>query len=165
MGPLPTCPRTWSSCGHRARERDQFLDLLRRSRADFENYQKRVRREREEERRYQQGPVLLDLLPVLDDLERAKAAAERAGDTGPLARGVALVRSMFLDVLRRHGVAPMKALGQPFDPDLHHAVMTEAVVDQAPNTVVRVLKEGYRIHDRVLRAAEVVVAATPGAPA
>ena len=59
----------------------------------------------------------------------------------------------------------MKALGQPFDPDLHHAVMTEAVVDQAPNTVVRVFKEGYRIHDRVLRAAEVVVAATPGVPA
>ncbi len=149
----------------RARERDQFLDLLRRSRADFENFQKRVRREREEERRYQQGPVVLDLLPVLDDLERAEAAAERAEDTGPLARGVALVRSMFLDVLRRHGVTPMKALGQPFDPDLHHAVMTEAVVDQAPNTVVRVLKEGYRIHDRVLRAAEVVVSVPPGAQA
>src|SRR5688572_4902740 len=75
----------------RARERDKFLELLRRTRADFENYQKRARREREEERRYQHGPLALDLLPVLDNLERATAAAERAGDTGPLAQGVELV--------------------------------------------------------------------------
>lgn len=143
----------------RARERDQFLDLLRRTRADFENYQKRARREREEERRYQHGPVILDLLPVLDDLERATAAAERAGDTGPLAQGVELVRAMFLGVLRRHGVTPVKALGQPFDPNLHHAVMRRPVAGQPVNAVVQVLKEGYRIHDRLLRPAEVVVAA------
>jgi molecular chaperone GrpE len=143
----------------RARERDQFHDLLLRTRADFENYQKRARREREEERRYQHGPVILALLPVLDDLERATAAAEWAGDTGPLAQGVELVRAMFLDVLRRHGVTPVKAFGQPFDPNLHHAVMHRPVAGQPANAVVQVLKEGYRIHDRLLRPAEVVVAA------
>jgi molecular chaperone GrpE len=143
----------------RARERDQFLDLLRRTRADFENFQKRVRREREEEHRYQHGPVVLDLLPVLDDLGRAEAAAERAGDTGPLAQGVALVRGMFLDALRRYGVTPIKALGQPFDPHLHHAVMTQTVAGQMANTVVQVIKQGYRLHDRILRPSEVVVAA------
>ena len=146
----------------RARERDQFLELLRRTRADFENYQKRVRREQEEERRYQHGPLALDLLPVLDNLERATAAAERAGDTGPLAQGVGLVRTMFLDVLRRHGITPVNALGQPFDPDLHHALATRAVPGQPANTVVEVVKEGYRIHERLLRPAEVVVATPSG---
>ncbi|HXG09200.1 MAG TPA: nucleotide exchange factor GrpE [Gemmataceae bacterium] len=146
----------------RARERDQFLELLQRTRADFENYQKRVRREQEEERRYQHGPLALDLLPVLDNLERATAAAARAGDTGPLAQGVELVRTMFLDVLRRHGITPLNALGQPFDPDLHHALATKAVPDQPANTVVEVVKEGYRIHERLLRPAEVVVATPSG---
>jgi molecular chaperone GrpE len=142
----------------RARERDQFLDLLQRTRADFENVQKRARREREEERRYRHGPLALDLLPVLDDLERASAAAERAGDTGPLAQGVELVRTMFLDVLRRHGISSANALGQPFDPNLHHALATKAVPGQPANTIVEVVKEGYRIHERLLRAAEVIVA-------
>lgn len=139
----------------RARERDQFLDLLLRTRAEFENYQKRARREREEERRYQHAPVFLDLLPVLDDLERALAAAEQAGDTGPLAQGVELVRATFLDTLRRHGVTPVNTLGQQFDPNLHHAVLRQPVADQPVNVVVQVVKEGYRIHDRLLRPAEV----------
>jgi molecular chaperone GrpE len=142
----------------RARERDQLLGLLRRTRADFENFQKRVRREREEERRYLHRPLALDLLPVLDDLERAAAAAERAGDTGPLAQGVELVRTRFLDVLRRYGITPVKALGQKFDPNLHHALATKAVPGQPANTVVEVVKEGYRIHERLLRPAEVIVA-------
>ena len=145
----------------RARERDQFLDLLRRTRADFENYQKRVRREREEERHYHHGPLALDLLPVLDDLERATAAAERAGDTGPMAQGVELVRTTFLDVLRRHGITSVNALGRKFDPNLHHAVMTKAVPGRPAKTVVEVVKEGYRIHERLLRPAEVIVAIPP----
>lgn len=145
-----------------ARERDQFLDLLRRTRADFENFQKRVRRDCEEERRYQHGPLALDLLPVLDNLERATGAAEQAGDTGPLAHGVELVRAMFLDVLRRQGITPVNALGQAFDPNLHHAVAVKLDSSQPANTIVEVVKEGYRIHDRLLRAAEVVVAMPSG---
>jgi molecular chaperone GrpE len=141
----------------RARERDQFLELLRRTRADFENYQKRARREREKERRYQHGPIVLDLLPVLDNLEWAIAAAEQAGDNGPLTQGIRLVRKMFLDVLQRHAIAPVQSLGRPFDPRLHHAVMTRVVAGQPANTVVDVVKEGYCLHDRLLRPAEVVV--------
>ena len=141
-----------------ARERDHFLDLLRRTRADFENFQKRVRRERDEERRYQHGVLVIDLLSVLDDLERATAAAERAGDAGPLAQGVELVRAMFLDVLRRHGVTLVRALGQQFDPHLHHALVQETVPGPPANTVVRVVKEGYRIHERLLRPPVVVAA-------
>jgi molecular chaperone GrpE len=141
----------------RARERDQFRDLLQRTRADFENYQKRVRREREKERRFQHGPIVLDLLSVLDNLERAIAAAEQAGDNGPLTQGVRLVRKMFLDVLHRHAIAPVQSLGWPFDPSLNHAVLTRVVAGQPANTVVEVIKEGYCLHDRLLRPAEVVV--------
>jgi molecular chaperone GrpE len=86
------------------------------------------------------------------------AAAQQAGDTGSLAQGVGLVRNMFLDVLRRYGVTPVEALGQPFDPNLHHAVMTKVAAAQPANSVVQVVKQGYRIHDRLLRPAEVVVA-------
>lgn len=141
----------------RAGERDQFRDLFQRARADFENYQKRVRREREKERRFQHGPIVLDLLLVLDSLERAIAAAEQAGDNGPLTQGVRLVRKMFLDVLQRHAIAPVQSLGRPFDPNLHHAVMTRVVAGQPANTVVEVIKEGYCLHDQLLRPAEVVV--------
>lgn len=141
----------------RARERDEFLDLLQRTRADFANYQKRNQKEREQERRYQYGPLILDLLPALDNLERATAAAAQAREKGPLVQGVALVQNQLLDVFRRHGVLPIEAQGKPFDPNLHEAVMQQASVDHPPNTVLQVLAQGFTIHDRVLRPAKVIV--------
>jgi molecular chaperone GrpE len=141
----------------RASERDQFLDLLQRTRADFENYQKRNQKEREQERRYYVSGLAGDLLPVLDNLERATAAAQQAGEQGPLVQGVALVHSQFLDILKRHGVTRIDALAKPFDPNLHQAVMQQTAPDQPPGTVVQVLEPGYTIHDRVLRPAKVVV--------
>jgi molecular chaperone GrpE len=138
-------------------ERDQFLSLLQRTRADFENYQKRSQREREQERRYWDAPFALDLLPVLDNLDRAMAAARQAGESGPLVQGVAMVQGQILDALKRHGIKPIEALGQPFDPHLHQAVMQQPAADQPPNTVVQVLQQGFMIHERVLRPATVVV--------
>jgi molecular chaperone GrpE len=141
----------------RARERDEYLDLLQRARADFANYQKRNLKEREQERRYQHGPVILDLLPVIDNLDRATAAAKQAGETGPLVQGVAMVQSQLLDIFRRYGVASIDAEGQPFDPNQHEAVMQKPAPDTAPNTVLQVLEKGFMIHDRVLRPAKVIV--------
>lgn len=138
-------------------ERNQFLDLLQRTRADFENYQKRNQRELAQERRYAHGPLALDLLPVLDNLDRATAAAKQAGETGPLVQGVALVQAQLLEVLRRHGVTPIEALGKPFDPNLHQAVMQQPSANQPANTVVQVLEQGFMTHDRVLRPARVAV--------
>ncbi len=138
-------------------ERDQFLALLQRTRADFENYQKRSQRDREQERRYWDGPFALDLLPVLDNLQRAMAAARQAGESGPLVQGVAMVQNQILDVLKRHGVTRIAAEGQPFDPNLHQAVMQRPSAEQPPNTVLEVLQQGFMIHDRVLRPASVVV--------
>ena len=139
-------------------ERDQYLNLAKQTRADFENYQKRQQRDLAEERRYAQRPLALDLLTALDNLERATEAGRKAGETGPLIQGVAMVQSQLLDALRRHGVTPIEALGQPFDPNKHEAVTQQATNEQPPHTVLQVLEPGYTIHDRVLRPARVVVA-------
>ncbi len=141
----------------RAQERDQFLDLLKRTQADFENYQKRNQREREQERRFMNGAFASGLLPVLDNLERAMSAASQAGETGPLVQGVSMVHSQLLSLLQKNGIAPIDAHGKQFDPNLHEAVMRQPVEDQLPNTVVQVLEQGFMIHDRVLRPARVVV--------
>ncbi len=138
-------------------ERDQFLALVQQTRADFENYQKRVQRDMAQERRYAQKPLALDLLSALDNLERATAAAQQAGETGPLVQGVAMVHTQLLDALRRHGITPIEALGQPFDPNRHQAVMQQPSAEHPPGTVVQVLQQGFMIHDRVLRPATVVV--------
>jgi molecular chaperone GrpE len=149
----------------RAQERDQFLELLKRTQADFENYQKRNQRERDQERRYRNESLGRDLLPVLDNLERALAAARQANETGPLVQGVNMVLTQFLDLLRRHGIMPIEAEGQPFDPNRHHAVMQQPSNDTPPNTVTQVLERGFMIHDRVLRPASVAVSVPGPGPA
>ncbi|MBY0527234.1 MAG: nucleotide exchange factor GrpE [Gemmataceae bacterium] len=141
------------------KDREQFRALALRTQADFENYQKRVRRDTEQERRYWDGPIVLDLLPAMDNLDRATAAARQAGDNGALVQGVAMVQSQLLDALRRHGITRIDAEGQPFDPNRHQAVMQQPSADQAPNTVLQVLQQGFMLHDRVLRPASVIVAA------
>jgi molecular chaperone GrpE len=143
------------------RKRDEYLSLLQRTRADFENYQKRLQRDLAEERRFAHGNLARDLLPVLDNLQRALEAARKQGETGPLVQGVALVQSSLLDILNRSGITPINALDQPFDPNLHEVVMQVPRTDVTPGTVVQVLEPGYRLHHRVLRPAKVAVAAQP----
>lgn len=145
-------------------KRDEYLDLAQRARADFENYQKRMARDLVQERRYAQAPLASDLLPALDNLERALAAAEQAGEKGPLVQGVSMVHTQLLDILRRHGVTRIEAQGQPFDPAFHEAVMQQASAEHAPMTVVQVLEQGYQIHERVLRPARVAVSTAPNKP-
>jgi len=143
------------------RQRDEYAGLVRQVRAEFENYQKRAARDLATERRFAQVPLAGDLLPALDNLERAIAAAKQSGDEGPLAQGVAMVQAQLLDALRRHGVTRIEAQGQPFDPNLHQAVMQQPSAEHPPQTVLQVLEQGYLIHDRVLRPARVVVSAAP----
>jgi molecular chaperone GrpE len=143
-------------------ERGEFKELLQRTQADLANYQKRINRELAQERRYAHSPLAADLLPALDNLERATAAAAQAGETGPLVQGVAMVQAQLLDVLKRHGVTRIEAQGQPFDLNRHQAVMQKPTAEAPPNTAVQVLEPGYTIHERVLRPAGVVVS-TPAA--
>jgi molecular chaperone GrpE len=150
-------PQELEALRKRAAERDQFLDLLQRTKADFDNYQKRNQREREQERRYQYGPFVRDLLPVFDNLQRATAAAKQAGEQGPLVQGVAMVQNQFLDLLKRYGITPIDPIGKPFDPNLHEAIAQQPAPGQPPNMVIQVVELGFLNHDRVLRPAKVVV--------
>jgi molecular chaperone GrpE len=140
-----------------AGERDAYLDLAARTRAEFENYQKRMQRERELDRKYAFGPLALDLLPILDNLDRAVFAAKQAGDTGPLVQGVSMVQTQFLELLKRHGITRMDCQGKPFDPNLHQAVVQQPNNDVEPNTILQVIEQGFLNQDRVLRAAKVIV--------
>jgi molecular chaperone GrpE len=142
-------------------QREQYLDLAQRTRAEFENYQKRMARDQATERRYAQAPLAADLLATIDNLDRATVAAQQAGEKGPLVQGVSMVQSQLLDILRRHGITRMDVQGKPFDANLHEAVMQQPTVEYPPHTVVQVLEPGYMLHERVLRPARVIVSAQP----
>jgi molecular chaperone GrpE len=147
----------------KAAERDAFKELAQRTRADFENYQKRNQREREQERLYTNSQFALEILPVLDNLERATTAAQQAGEKGPLVQGVTLVRQQFLDLLKRHGVTPIDAAGKPFDAGMHQALAQQPTAEVPPGTVMQVVEQGYLHHGRVLRPAKVIVSKKPDA--
>jgi molecular chaperone GrpE len=136
-------------------EHDRFL----RAAADLENFRKRAQREKEEIQKFGIERVLKDLFPVVDNLDRALAAAPE-GD--PLGGGVKLVLKTLEDALARHGVKSFHALGEPFDPRRHEAIMTVATADAAPGTVVLEHGRGFSLHDRLVRPALVGVAAAPG---
>lgn len=138
-------------------DRDKYLDLARRTQAEFENYQKRVRRDWDADRKFAAQPLLTDLLPVLDNLERALDSAKGAEATGPLHQGIELVHKQWLDALAKHGIFPMVPVGEAFDPNLHEAVMQQASADYPPMTVLASTRTGYTLHDRVVRAAQVIV--------
>jgi len=138
--------------------------------AEFENYKKRTARENEDFRRFANEAVLKEVLPVLDNFERAVSHAKEAeaAGGGGLLEGVELIRRQFLDVLAKLGVTPIEALGRPFDPQVHQAVSQRPAPDAAAGTVVDELQRGFYFRERVLRPAMVVVARAPegdGAPA
>jgi molecular chaperone GrpE len=138
---------------------DEVVSLLKSTQADFENYQKRVARERESDRKYAISAFARDFLPVFDNLQRAIDAARQAGDDSPLVQGVAATLDQWLQVFARHGIKRIEALEQPFDPNVHEAVMQQPSDQFPPGTVLQVLQQGFQIHDRVLRPASVIVSA------
>jgi len=142
----------------RAAERDEFLDKLQRAKADFINYQKRQQRERERWSELAMQNFALALLPVVDDFERALDAARRDHDVEAIAHGFALIRAKLLKALGDEGIEPFDALGKAFDPAFHEAVAHLERPDAADQAVIEVVKGGYMLGDRVLRAAQVVVA-------
>lgn len=140
-------------------ERDRLKDQLLRLRAEFDNYRKRMVRDAERQRKTAGEALLRDLLPVLDHLE---LALQHANDSdGPLAQGVSLVLDQFNEVLRRNGVASIPAVGQPFDPNVHEAVMQMESDEAPPDRVTQEFQKGYTLGDYVLRPSKVVVSAGP----
>ncbi len=150
-----------SEIGKLRAELEDAADRVLRAQAELDNYRKRARRELEDERRYAAVPLLGDLLPVLDDLYRAIEAAEKSPQAAGLLDGVKLVAQSLEAALAKHDCKRIEALGQPFDPAFHEAISQQPSADHPPGTVVLVAKEGYVLHDRIVRAAQVIVSTSP----
>ena len=140
-----------------AQERDALMDRLLRTTAEFDNYRKRVERERRESADRAGAEILGDVIAVLDDFERALAADAPAG-AAAYKQGVEIIHRQLLDLLRRRGVTPVDAVGALFDPHLHQAVTYDEVPGARDGEVVGELRRGYRLGDRLLRPALVRVA-------
>lgn len=145
----------------RAREAAEAQDRYLRTLAEFENFRRRTGREREEWRRQSQEELLREILPVLDNFDRALAAPPTGDTDRGFRTGVELIHRNFLAALERVGVRPFTAVGQPFDPARHEAVARVERSDVEDHTVVSEALRGYLHHDRVLRPAQVVVAVHP----
>lgn len=130
-------------------------EALLRMRADMDNLQKRAEREIEKSRRFAVDSLLRDLVPVVDSLDQG---LESAGDDTSLNEGLSLTRRQLLKALTRFGLEEEDPAGKPFDPQWHEAMSMQASAEHAPDTVIAVLQKGYRLHDRLLRPARVIVA-------
>ncbi len=137
------------------RERDALQDRLLRTAAEFDNYRKRMDRERRDLADYTAGEAIKDLLPIIDNLERALQAA---APDDPLRKGVELIHKQMLEMLRKRGVTPIEALGADFDPNVHEAVTHEESDQHREGEVMEELQRGYKVGDRLLRPAMVKVA-------
>jgi molecular chaperone GrpE len=144
------------------KEAQDNYDRLLRVSADFENYKKRTAREMEDLRKFANQSLVKDLLPIIDNLELAiKSASENKQppqEGKHLLDGVELTRKEILKVLEKYNVKQIEALGQPFDPNFHEAVMRDESDQHAENTVINEMQKGYLMHDRLIRPAMVVVA-------
>jgi molecular chaperone GrpE len=142
------------------KERDDYREQALRSRADFANYQKRAKQQADSDRAYAVGSLAKDLLDPLDNLARAVDALRSSCVEG-ITAGLDMVQKQLHDVLAKHGVEPIRALGTPFDPNYHDALLQQPTADQPEGMVVGELSKGYKIRDRVLRPSKVAVSSRP----
>lgn len=144
-----------------AAERSKLKDQLLRTAADFDNFRKRARKDVEDAARRGREDTVRELLPIADNLERAISAAEKSPDVKVLVDGVRMVLKLFEDALDKVGVSRIKAVGERFDPSLHDAIQQVESADAPPGTIVQELVPGYKMGDRLVRAAMVAVARPP----
>jgi molecular chaperone GrpE len=139
-------------------ERDRYYDLLLRKTAEFDNYRKRVEKERRETIESAATDLIEELLPVIDDLERALEADVTDESVEPYRKGVEIIHKQLMDLLRKRGVKPIDALGADFDPHFHQAVAHEPSPGHRDGEIIEEFRRGYMLGDRLLRAAMVKVA-------
>ena len=132
-----------------------------RMQADTDNFRRRTQREQDDARKFESLRLLRDILPGLDGLNRAVSSAEQTGDMQTLLNGIRMVAQQFRDTLKAHAAEPIEALGKPFDPNLHEALTQIPSAEYEPMTVLQVVEMGYRLHDRVVRPARVIVSCAP----
>ena len=142
-------------------DRDEKIDLLQRTAADLDNRRKRTERQMTDAVRYALQDFALDLLPVIDNFERALDHAGESRDVGALHDGLKLVHDQLLGVLQKYRVEKIAALGEAFDPNHHEAVAQVESAEHPDQTVIDVDQQGYRLHDRVIRPSRVIVSREP----
>ena len=140
---------------------EEYLDLLKRTQADFVNYKRRAAQEQSDRRTMAQGEIIQSLIPVLDDLRRALESVPEKLASHSWAAGVALAARRLTAALQEMGVQQIGNVGEKFDPHKHEALMMEQSSDQPEGTILQVYRPGYLLGERVLRPAQVVVAAAP----
>lgn len=141
-----------------ARERDEYYDRLLRTQADFDNYRKRVQKDQANLLKYGAERAVAELLPVVDNLERAVESARTHGDSNSqLREGVDMILGQFRDVLEKLGLRPIESVGHPFDPNKHDALLRVYAPNEPEGSIVDEIRKGYYLHDKVLRPAQVTV--------
>ncbi len=138
-------------------ELDESKDRVLRLAAELENYRKRVTRQREDDLRYANAQLIRDMLPVLDNMQRAIEAAEKSNESESLLQGFQMVVQLMQGVLKQHHCETIEALHKPFDPHLHQAVCQQVSEEFPAGTVLVVVQDGYKLHDRVVRPSQVIV--------
>ncbi|MGC8603920.1 MAG: nucleotide exchange factor GrpE [Desulfomonilaceae bacterium] len=133
--------------------RDRWLRAV----AELENFKKRSLQDKTRLLKYKEEDLLRELLPILDNLERALTHGAKEDNSNPITLGVKMVLGMFTEVLKKYGVSELESVGKPFDPQFHEAIAQEPTQDATPNTVTKELEKGYMYKDKLLRPAKVVV--------
>lgn len=153
-----SAPADGANVAELQKQRDQYYDRLLRKTAEFDNYRKRIERERVQQAEAAASDLLAELLPLVDDLERALNADAGSEGAEAYRRGVELIHRHLLELLRKRGVRPIEALGADFDPHFHQAVSHEPAEGRREGEVIEEFRRGYMLGDRLLRPAMVKVA-------
>jgi molecular chaperone GrpE len=144
-------------------EVERWKDMAYRSQAELDNFRKRSAREAQETRAYANADLLRALFPILDNFDMGLEAARAESEKSMIFMGMSMVSRQLQDFLRESGVQEIESLGKTFDPNLHEAVAQEASASIPEGTVIRVTRRGYKLKDRLLRAASVIVSSGPPA--
>jgi molecular chaperone GrpE len=165
--PASLTPEQFEDLKARAAKADDAWERLVRTTADFENFKKRAARERQDATRYANEALIQKLIPVLDNFEMALGAAQASAGNSvqSLQTGIAMIQQQLKAVLTEAGVTEVDAAGQPFDPQIHEAVSQQETTEVAEGHVVQQIRKGYKLRDRLLRPASVIVAKKRTTPA
>ncbi|MFQ6067834.1 MAG: nucleotide exchange factor GrpE [bacterium] len=139
------------------KEADEYLDYLKRLKAEFENYKRRSQKEKERIVSWSNEDLIKQFLPVLDDLERAVDSGQQSKNLASLVEGMRMILEKLKGVLQRQGLEEIKAKGEPFNPHFHEALMSVDLAEYPDNLVVEEMRKGYKLNDRILRPAMVKV--------
>jgi molecular chaperone GrpE len=163
IDPASVTPEQLEELKERAAKTDEHWERLLRTTADFDNFKKRAARERTEAIQFANSALLQKLLPVLDSFEMAMAAAQTTRDdkTNSLQTGIVMVQSQLKNILAESGLEEIDATGKPFDPTQHEAVSEQETADVPEGQVVQQIRKGYKLRERLLRPAGVIVAKNP----